>query len=144
MNKLDRIKNLENELAELKAEIIEEEKTKDWNPDGGGFLVCSKGKILSGGCGDEDYRNFGVEFDDEQQAKQSAIAYRRYHRLYRLGLELNDGWVPSWNEYGYCICDNRSDLIISRIGIKKQISGIYFRSEKLAQKAIEILGDELL
>lgn len=147
MNKLDRIKNLENELAELKAEIIEEEKTKDWNPSGGNLLVCSTGEVSEISWGSDRYRNFGVEFDNKNQAQQAAIAYRRYHRLYRLALELNGDWVPDFlnqEEDKYYIFNSYNTLKVNICNVAKRYCDIYFKTEKLAQKAIDILGDELV
>lgn len=61
---------------------------------------------------------------------------------------LNDGWQPNWNneEEGkyYIQIENVSkDLNIDCTGLFNS-SVVYFKSEELAQKAIEILGEETI
>lgn len=152
MNKLDRIKNLENELESLKADIIEEEKVKSekWNPIGQDYVINLSGQVLKRGYAlsiDRDIVNNGLYFDNEKQAQQASIAYRRYHRLYRLALELNgDDYNPDWGsgENKYFIESNDGYLTINSRKHMRNVSGIYFKTETLAQKAIDIIGDELL
>ena len=149
MNKLDRIKNLENELAELKADIVEEEKVKkEWNPKGNNYILTNTGGIVQQESV-ERCVNYGVTFETSYQAQQAAIAYRRYHRLYRLALELNDGWVPDWDDndqYKWCIRYNRllDSLFADYSYWTYGVLDIIFETKELAQKAIDILGDELL
>lgn len=59
---------------------------------------------------------------------------------------LNDGWVPNWDNgkenkfYLYCY---NNDIDIDWCALNNY-NFIYFKSEELAQKAIEILGEETI
>ena len=58
---------------------------------------------------------------------------------------LNDGWRPNWNdsyEYKYYIyCDRKGTLRICSSASSRS-TNIYFKSDKFAEQAIEILGEE--
>ena len=149
MNKLDRIKNLENELAELKADIIKDNEVVAWNPSEGEHFIDSVGNVkhtLAPIASGTIYN--GMTFETSDQAQQAAIAYRRYHRLYRLALELNGDWVidlsSNSKQSKWCIVYQDNALEVAFTTIACNPTTIYFKSRTLAQKAIDILGDELL
>lgn len=60
---------------------------------------------------------------------------------------LNKNWVPEFNSYRqakYYIAISDNKLSIDRCYYVNKGAGIFFRREELAQKAIEILGEEAI
>ena len=60
---------------------------------------------------------------------------------------LNKNWVPEFNSYRqakYYIAISDNKLSIDRCYYVNKGAGIFFRREELAQKAIEILGEETI
>lgn len=70
------------------------------------------------------------------------------NKLVNVAKYLNDRWEPDWNNINqskYCIQFSRlTDKIHIRSTIWIQSSEIYFKSKELAQKAIEILGEDTI
>lgn len=68
------------------------------------------------------------------------------NKLMNVAKYLNDGWQPNWgtDELNYFIyVDSRGVLSIGSY-VFTYSSDIYFKSSKLAQQAIEILGEETI
>lgn len=62
---------------------------------------------------------------------------------------LNDGWVPDFNdieqEKSIIIISNNNNIIISHSrALSNNYNLIYFKSAKLAQQAIDILGEDTI
>lgn len=135
------LKNIEEEAAKLR-EMIEKEKNKKWEPKGGDWFVDIEGDVREG-FSDAASSNFGAEFETEAAANKASIAYRQYHRLYKLAEELNEGWEPDWSNryYGkWFICYSISDerWIIEYTLNYKQPTTVYFKSKEAVTKALEI------
>lgn len=69
------------------------------------------------------------------------------NKLMNVAKYLNKGWQPNWDEKEgfnkYCIWYNITyDKLIIDASQNLSSCGIYFKSEKLAQQAIDILGEE--
>jgi hypothetical protein len=70
------------------------------------------------------------------------------NKLANVAIYLNNGWKPNLDsDYGYGIAigyNSNHDLIIDRCAVLCMFSSgkVIFKSEELAQKAIEILGEE--
>ena len=69
------------------------------------------------------------------------------NKLMNVAKYLNDGWQPDWNTierkwYIYFSVTYRNIKILQTM--KTQNCTIYFKSEELAQQAIEILGEETI
>ena len=58
---------------------------------------------------------------------------------------LNDGWKPDSNslESNYCLVIINNEVVV-RYNIKALLGIPIFKSEELAKKAIEILGEETI
>lgn len=120
-------------------------KPQKWEPKGGIYFVSQSGFVHNDDSTDE-CREFGMEFETEDAAEIAAVVYRRYHRLYKLAEELNEGWEPDWS-------DNSQDKLIIRVCYDTtnpffyyscdrchgDISGIHFKDEDTAKKAIKII-----
>lgn len=68
------------------------------------------------------------------------------NKLTNVAVYLNNGWKPNLEvSYGYCIILSLyGDFIIDRSAVScaHSLGKVMFRSEELAQQAIEILGEE--
>ena len=89
MNIQEKIAKLEAELAELKAEAAKPQK---WEPMCGPYFINSHG-VVKDGLRSDGCRDFGVEFETEQQAETAYRMFRQYHRLINYVLEK----APDWN-----------------------------------------------
>ena len=142
-------------LTSLNINYLEVETNKDkeakeeWNPSGGDYVITHNGTITNDGqTSTNSARDYGAEFDDQDQAEQASKDYKRYHRLYRLALELNNGWTANWDDmtekYSIYYNNDSKKLEIANYSRLAHLSVVLFKSEKIAQKAIDILGDELV
>lgn len=69
------------------------------------------------------------------------------NKLMNVAKYLNDGWQPNWediNELKFCINIMGLNTISICNVYHSQSLHIYFKSKELAQKAIEILGEETI
>lgn len=81
----------------------------------------------------------------EQQVKQ-LLALSMLHNV---AYYLNEGWVPDWSDTKqkkYCIMhDGERNSIEIVINVSMHhVGGVYFKSEKLAKRAIAILGEKAI
>lgn len=116
-----------------------------WSPKGGGYFIDTAGQAIHDDCPEINTREFGIEFETKEAAEEAAIAYRKFHRLYKLADELNEGWTPDFNNenqakysVGYNQKSKKYNFDISYL---VEI-GIYFKNEETVKKAIEILNSE--
>lgn len=69
------------------------------------------------------------------------------NKLKNTAVVLNNGWEPDWNDnsckstFYYYHSTNEIRIIKA---VKSQQSSVYFKNEKLALKAIELLGEETI
>lgn len=68
------------------------------------------------------------------------------NKLMNVAYYLNDGWEPDWNDNSQgkvFIYYNHSDKAFQTfIDVGFNCGGVYFKSKKLAEQAVEILGEE--
>jgi hypothetical protein len=89
----ERIKNAEAELAAAREEL-NQQKNQPWEPKGGEWIVYGDGEVLEDQS-DDEYREFGCEFQTKEAAEQAVEFFRLYHRLYHLALECNGGFISN-------------------------------------------------
>lgn len=65
------------------------------------------------------------------------------NKLCNVAKYLNNGWLPSFDKVKYYIIANKDILMISPYN-NIMGSHVYFKSEKLAQQAIDILGEDVI
>lgn len=91
-------------------------------------------------CSYEDLNNC----TSEKQAKKLLAI----NQLMNVAKYLNDGWQPDWNnenEKKYTIIfDKNNKIIVTNWCITANKCLVYFKTEELAQKAIDILGEETI
>lgn len=94
MNKLQRIEEMEKQLAALRAEVEQEAKSKRWEPKGGDWYYSSLGAKhheTTQGC-----RDFGIERQTKEQAEADYKLARAYNRLLAYKAEFDADFVPDW------------------------------------------------
>ena len=100
MNKLQRIEEMERQLAALKAEVAQEAKPKQWRPQAGGFYVDDSGFVAEAVSHLINSQDFGTERKTREAAKKAAAAMRTHNRLLAYVAEFAPDWEPDWsNEY---------------------------------------------
>lgn len=147
----ERVRELEKIINNAKNEMEALKKKDDWKPMGEWFFDCDFGVSDSDfGVSDSDYFEIGTynRFDTEQEAKKMAKKVNAWLKLYHIAKHLNDGWESDWNdikEYKYSIFNNHNSHKIEIIHTAscQRNSTIYFKTEKLAKEAIELMGDDL-
>lgn len=104
----------------------------------------------------DDIGGFAEIYYDEESCwnyRWNATSKRQLEKLSAINMLMNvakyfnDGWQPDWNneeEYKYYIkIKNTNEIVIDYLSIIK-CNDIYFKSRELAEKAIEILGEETI
>ena len=79
-------------------------------------------------------------------SKKQAEKLLAINQLMNVAKYLNNGWQPNWNdsdEFKYYFNIVSGKVLIPRT-VVNHYSIVYFKSEKLAQQAIEILGEEII
>lgn len=94
----------------------------------------------------EDCKQYGIVFNTFEEAMAAKKAFRKYHRLYQLSLELNEGWEPNWSNRSakYFIekieCENGGiKWVWDQYGAGQNPIGIYFKDQITVEKAIEMI-----
>lgn len=96
MNKLQRIEEMEKQLAALRAEVEQESKAKRWEPKGGEWYYSPRGFLL--GVSEKLTRLFGVERKTREQAEADYKLARAYNRLLAYKAEFDADFVPDWDD----------------------------------------------
>lgn len=95
MNKLQRIEEMEKQLAALRAEVGQEAKAKRWEPKGGDWYYSSRGAIQW--KTENTARLFGIERQTTEQAEADYKLARAYNRLLAYKAEFDADFVPDWD-----------------------------------------------
>lgn len=96
MDKLQRIEEMERQLAALKAEVEQESNQKRWEPEGGEFWVSAFGNVEQSERSYQYCASFGVERKTRKQAEKAAKAMRTHNRLLAYVAEFAPDWKPDW------------------------------------------------
>lgn len=94
MSKLQRIEEMERQLAALKAEVAQETKQKQWEPEGGEYLCHHTGFIVDSNEDDFASKVNGCVYKTENQAEKAAAAMRTHNRLLAYVAEFAPDWEP--------------------------------------------------
>lgn len=116
-----------------------------WEPKGGEFHICCGNIYQCGSITSSLETEFGVRFETIEAAEKASKVYRKFHRLYKLAEELNEGWIPNWDDDlqpKFAIAQRKGKYLCNQINIIEFIDHIYFKSEEAAEKAIKILEQE--
>lgn len=105
--------------------------------------INADGSILNTQTANPDYIKDATNCTSIKQAEKLLAI----NKLINVAKYLNDGWQSDWNtieKKWYIYFNNTYKTIESVYETKTQNCTIYFKSEKLAQQAIEILGEETI
>ena len=137
-NKIDTLEaNHKRDLAELRAELTK--PVKGWSPNRDGNFIAS---IKDGSYIKQ--KEHGVVHTDTLEAIKHEKSQKLQNWLYQLALELNEGWEPDWHNtagkkffFKYLHMQNTYHIDFD---CTEDIMGVsYFKSEAIANKAIEII-----
>jgi hypothetical protein len=117
--------------------------------DGNTYTIVKKEKLTYESIRDKKLPNqFYIRNDIQCTTSRQYQKLLAINKLMNLAKWLNGSWQPNWHDYyerKYYIC---YDNIASRLRIDSNDSDqnnfVYFKSEELAQQAIEILGEETI
>lgn len=120
MNKLQRIEEMERQLAALRAEVEQEAKPKQWEPKGGSYKYHVTGNMRSRALADK-----------------SLDALHSYNRLLAYKAEFDADFVPDWGsalqgKYYVYFDNDIQKFSVSRGELYQNISCVYF-SEQAAK-----------
>lgn len=101
--KLERITEMEKQLAALKAEVEADSKVGEWQPRGGEYTTWACGEI-SEAYSKREHRLFGTEYPTEEQAIKARDAMRTHNRLLAYVAEFDDGWEADWSDESQSKC----------------------------------------
>ena len=148
MNREEILQKIE-ELKELVKE--HDEKSKFWRADEGKSYywiwcdVCYEERELY--CESDNGRYACGNYKPTKEAAEADAKFIKcMHKLRNAARQLNDGWVPDWNDsntYKWCIGynhHNTSFTVYSVLG--NAFVDVYFKSERLAMRALDMLDDE--
>lgn len=144
--------NLEvKEIKDNKIILIEKEKKLTYDYDYVANKLFPDGEmhfyIDSGGCINRIVNvEFNCTYKNNANSKKQLKKLLAINMLMNVAKYLNDGWQPNWNdtkEAKYYIVISDYGNQIHRNTISNN-SIVYFKSEELANKAIEILGEETI
>lgn len=93
MDKLQRIEEMERQLAALKAEVAQEAEAKQWEPEGGDWSVDADGEVCKSASSTQ-YKVFGTERKTREQAEKAAAAMRTHNRLLAYVAEFAPDYEP--------------------------------------------------
>jgi hypothetical protein len=159
MNREQRIKELEDRMEKMRAELeeVKAQPPKDvWTLSKGDTIY-----IVSSHChavpftwtGSElarKWRDHGMLYLIQQEAERFIEYQRALTRVKRRIAELNDGWTPVWGgedqmKY-YVYCENSRYFVLltkSNTYFKHTNNDMYLKSETLAQQLIKEMPDDL-
>ena len=152
MTKLERIAEMEKQLAELKKQVEEEKPVKRWRGEREQFfyIVEDTGSI----CKYRDFKNtveeylysIGNYFKTEQEAKDHRRRLLIEQQIKDIALRLNDGKEIDWKDteqdkyfIGY---DRYSEKFYIRGTVTWQESKIYCLSDKFLKTVLDEVGEE--
>ena len=105
--------------------------------------IDSSGKIHN-----EHTDDYHITEPNNYTSQKQAEKLLAINKLMNIAKWVNDGWQPDWNDWAqskyYIYYSNSSNTLTIDGEIIKQRNFVYFKSKKLAEKAIEILGEETI
>ena len=140
------------EVKEIKdGKIILVEKDKKLTYKDIAKSLFSKPSFFIGGCGSIESANClsnNAADSTNCTSRKQAEKLLAINKLMNVAKYLNEGWQPDWcndeeGKYYICIDNVSNDLDVDCAGFINW-SIVYFKSEELAEQAIEILGEETI
>lgn len=138
MNKLQRIEEMEKQLAALKAEV--ERESKQWEPKGGAWYYAPIGvRTMDSSTLCKD---FGIERQTKEQAEADYKLARAYNRLLAYRAEFDADFVPDWSNDNWDKCHlfkQKGKWVFGTVKTQSQLGVVYF-SERAANDLCDKLN----
>jgi len=139
---LNKLEELDAKAQEIREEL--ENPETGWSPKGGRFKICGDGGVHFHSVSEDEYITHVVGHENRENAEKHAKAQRLWNWLYQLALELNKGWtIDDWDGE-QCIFVVMFDESNNKFWIEFWNRSVpygvpFYKSEELAEKAIEII-----
>ena len=123
-------------------------KKQKWQPsEQGDFYITSDNQIDTHPS--DGHVDFGVVFYSLDDAEKTAKVFRKFHRLYQLALDFNEGWIPDWTDGKqrkyFVEYDNfNKEWNINYTVSYQLLNSIYFKSQRIAKHAIKMIEEGAL
>lgn len=110
------------------------------------YYISSDDGIETSSCAATKYDIEDFAEGNEALDKEQLQSIINLNKLANVAKYLNEGWAPDWNKFG----QSKWSIFISNEGLKlvsfasASHGNVIFKSEELAQKAIEILGEDII
>lgn len=137
---------LEDELRALEATPVTTYKV--WEPKSGGWwdsvIIDSVMNYIPNR--DDLFVEVGIAHPTKEAAERHHSFLVMLHDLHKFAVEHNEGWKPDFNswEHKYTISFGAGHDVRTAVAQVSQVSSLpYFKSEEIAQKAIDTFGDRL-
>src|SRR5690554_1528690 len=137
---LQKIQELEDKVAELKAQYEAEQKMVRWEPKGGNWTLYPSISSASLAASMDKWRLGGLERDNEEQAKRAAIKLRKYARLLAWVDEYGGVKEFKLNKSNHTIYYDYKDkeFRVTALTYMQDITGVYMTKEQA-----ELLAEKL-
>lgn len=140
MNKLQRIEEMEKQLAALRAEVEVEGQPKNsvqqWEPVGGDWFIGSYGQVSQGET-DDEFREFGTERPTKKQAEKALDEMRVFNRSLAYRDEFDPEFEFKSGEWNYYIdMDVEADSEKYTVDCDRTFKrvGLVYMSEQVAEE----------
>lgn len=149
------IEELEQQIKDIQLEIDELKKSKEWKPTYGEFYYSFNDCEICyvqwlGDKWDNDRCSKHAIYKTHDEAESDFKFLIAYRKIRDKAKELNEGWVPDWNNDNirkYCI---KYDHPTNKFKVDSWLINnllpldVCFLSRELAQQAIQELGEQVL
>ena len=137
-SKLQRIQEIERQLAQLKAEL----NIKQWEPVGGGWCIDPYGDAIEADSAD-DCRKFGTERPTKSQANKARDEMRVFNRLLAYRDEFDPDFIPNWDNGCWDKCYifyQHGSWRVASTGKNHILCCVYF-SKEVAEELVRKLNE---
>lgn len=141
----DKTKYIQHCIDELRNNVKElNNDGSTWKPQGDWHFNINFDHVFK----DSSRHKYYNCFDTEEEALKISKKINAWLKLYHITKHLNEDWEPDWNardEHKYYIYYNNASkrFVTGYYNIVQSFNDIYFKSEDLAEKALELMGDDI-
>lgn len=153
MNKLDRIKEMETQLAALKAEVEQEQKIGFWEPKKGeNYWTVAMDGVASGkqnvfqNCTEAEKAVYNIH-QTSAQAKRAAELMRVSNAVTKACLQVDPDFVPDWSRHSgqdkcYALFNTEKQKWVASLSLGDRFVEAYVSTKEKAQQVADILNNE--
>jgi len=146
----DNIRRIEAELETMKQQLIEQEKSKMVELEGGDWYIDTLG-VIDNASTTINSRNFGAEFKTKELAEKALVDMRKTNRLRNLAMQIDPDFIDEFdytkhNNQPYlksCYIYNNSGEWKTGSNTNSRYYGTIVMSKSTAEKICQLLNDGL-